>query len=567
MQKSNYLLIGLLAGMLFLFFPTKVISDTPFEKENKDLYREYVRLLNYGPSDQFYAHAARYEEFLKSHQMMEEYFKIVTNEGFFAMSKKDIIHGAKLVEQLEGEIKNSQDTTFAYLATGLRGDLFKSMRSLEADSIYKQALAQVGDRDPKFSMQMHLNLARVNYLANRQQSLQWADVALEEARQQNNYEFQSLARGLKCYISFMMAEQENFNEEVQRLNALKAEFDSLEAAGMTLGKQRFSHRYDKVIEVATLGFDGKFEQALEMTKDPLLNVDRQMVIFRLNAMEGTYRKTQAAKTLKWWLIILTVLYVFVYIMGRRRLMRKIWKRNEELKIAIEQADAANRMKAAFIRSMSHEIRTPLNAVNGFSQILCSKDYELTKEERTDIKERIASNSEAITIIINELLELAAGESVTLDLNELTPVYINKVCSNVMADAEKDNVKGLELKFSSELPDTFSIRSNEETIAQILNKIIDNALKFTNEGSVELHVKKEEKMIELSVTDTGIGIPDNKREAIFDNFVKLDDFKEGVGLGLSVCRRLAKILGGAIIIDPQYKTGSRFIVQLPVIDVK
>ena len=97
----------------------------------------------------------------------------------------------------------------------------------------------------------------------------------------------------------------------------------------------------------------------------------------------------------------------------------------------------------------------------------------------------------------------------------------------------------------------------------MSKIIDNALKFTNEGSVTVHASLEGRQVEISVADTGIGVPEDRREDIFENFVKLDDYKEGVGLGLPICRRLVKTLGGDIVLDSSYKKGCRFIVILPV----
>ena len=106
------------------------------------------------------------------------------------------------------------------------------------------------------------------------------------------------------------------------------------------------------------------------------------------------------------LIVVTVLYIFVYVMGRRRLMRMIWSRNKELKQALDKAEESDRMKSAFIRSMSHEVRTPLNAINGFSQILISQGESLSNEERADMVERITKNVDGITIIVDELLDMA-----------------------------------------------------------------------------------------------------------------------------------------------------------------
>jgi signal transduction histidine kinase len=213
--------------------------------------------------------------------------------------------------------------------------------------------------------------------------------------------------------------------------------------------------------------------------------------------------------------------------------------------------------------MSHEIRTPLNAINGFTQLLCDPEFELSDEEKLDMQKRVTSNTEASTIIINALLELAAGESGTLDLNDLSPVNINDVCRKAKKEAEEHNENNLQIVFTTEIGDDFTIKSNEETILQILNKITNNAQKFTKEGSVILHASRHDSTLEISVTDTGIGIPEDKQKSVFDNFVKLDEFSEGVGLGLSISIRLARSLGGDISIDPTYKTGSRFILQLPI----
>ena len=548
--------------LFFLLFSIGAFAETPIEKENRDLYREFVRLQNYGPADQFYLQAEKYEKFLKDHQMMEEYFKIKTNEGFFDLSQRDILRGLKTSEQLDRELHEAQATHLYYLSTGLKGDLYKATRSPLCDSIYQQALREVGNRDPKFTMLMHMSLAQVNYMTNRSASIKWVNMAQQEAERLNNYEHRSMSLGLKCYLYFMMADEEAFQDNAEKYERLREEFDSLEAQGLTLGKQRFSHRYDKVIEVAKAAFKGKFNDAIKMAEEEL-NVDRQMVIYCIHSMEGQYEKERSTEKLKWGFGIMTALYIFVYIMGRRRLLRKIWKRNDELKVALEKADAANQMKTSFIRSMSHEIRTPLNAINGFSQILCDPNFNLSEEEMKDMRKRIMSNTEAITIIINELLELAAGESVKIDESALIPVAVNKMCKNSLEASEKHNENGLRMEFMTTLDDEFTIKTNEEIVAQILGKIIDNALKFTEKGSVTIEAAQKGQMVEISVTDTGIGIPADKQDTIFDNFVKLDEFKGGVGLGLSISRRLTNLLGGNLLLDSAYTTGCRFVLQLPI----
>jgi signal transduction histidine kinase len=407
-----------------------------------------------------------------------------------------------------------------------------------------------------------MGLAETHYLSNREEALKWSDMAIEEARQLNDYEFLSLGLGLKCFLYFMMAEADDFYKYESMLEDLRSEYQERYDAGSLGKRQTISHRFDAEIKVAHCAFNGDFAKAFELAEDNAIATPN-LVKFRLYAMQGTYEKSKLASRLRWWLIGLTLVYVFVYIMGRRRLMRKIWKKTDELKAALKRADDASKMKSVFIRSMSHEIRTPLNAINGFTQVLCSPAFTLTEQEKNDLRDRVSSNTDAITIIINELLEIAAGDNVKLNPDELRNVCVNRVCNMAMAEAKKNNVKNLELSFTTELTDDFTIKSNAETVSQILSKIIDNAMKFTDKGSVEVSANAIGRNVEISVTDTGIGIPDEKRDAIFESFVKLDDFRGGIGLGLSICRRLARTLGGNVILDPKYKNGSRFILQLPI----
>lgn len=559
--------ITLVSAYLIAMVPLSLYAQqTPeqIEKENQALYRIFVRLQNYGPDSDFYDAASVYENFLKDQHNLTEYFKIKTNEGFYDADHHNLIRALKTVEELDSELHTMGRKDLFYLATGLKADLHKYIRSDKADSLYLQALEEVGDRDPKFSMLTEMSLAQVNYLTHPEEALVWADKAIKKAEELENFEHRSMGLGMKGYIYFMLGERDEFLNTLRQFENLKKAFDLMDKEGKALGKQRFSHRYDKILELGKKAFDGDFEGAMAIAKSELKVVDPQLVVYRINSMEATYKKDLASRKLNWLFIGLTALYIFVYIMGRRRLMRKIWKHERELRVALEKADTANQMKTAFIRSMSHEIRTPLNAINGFSQILCTDGIEISTEEKEDMRQRIASNTEAITIIINELLEMAAGESVSTDINEMTPVVINEMCQIAIEKAKERNEKGLEFIFRSELPESFSTKSNGETIVQILDNIIDNAMKFTDEGSVTVLAKTSGHSVEISITDTGRGIPEDQQEVIFENFVKLDDFSDGIGLGLSICRRLAKKLGGNIILDKDYDKGSRFILQLPII---
>ena len=258
-------------------------------------------------------------------------------------------------------------------------------------------------------------------------------------------------------------------------------------------------------------------------------------------------------------IVLTVTFIVVYIMGRRRLMRKIWAKNRSLREALDKAEESDRIKTAFIRNMSHEIRTPLNAINGFSQLLCNPKIELSEAEKNDMVDRITKNVDAITTIVADLLDMSEGEG----LHEKAPVAVNALCLKMLDEAKKKNDKGLYLMFGSELDDDFTIMSNERNIERIMRRILENALKFTEKGSVTIHCGKVNGQLQINIADTGIGIAPEKREEIFGNFVQLDEKVSGIGLGLSLSRRLARMLGGDVVLDDAYTGGSRFIITLPL----
>ena len=271
--------------------------------------------------------------------------------------------------------------------------------------------------------------------------------------------------------------------------------------------------------------------------------------------------TKSASNWKTAFWVMMALYVFVYIMGRRRLMRKIWSRNRELREALDKAEESDRMKSAFIRNMSHEIRTPLNAINGFSQLLCSPEYELSEDEKRDMVGRITKNVDNITHIVAELLDMSEGES----LHEKVAVSVNKVCARLLDEVKQNDAKGLYYMFESELDDDFTILSSEKNLERIIRHILGNAVKFTDKGSVTMHCRKVNRTLQVAIADTGIGIAPEQRETIFENFVKLNDSADGVGLGLSLSRRLARQLGGDIVLDTTYTGGSRFILTLPLKD--
>lgn len=138
-----------------------------------------------------------------------------------------------------------------------------------------------------------------------------------------------------------------------------------------------------------------------------------------------------------------------------------------------------------------------------------------------------------------------------------------ICDEAIAACETKNQGRLTLSVSSQLPDDYRLKSNAAAIRNILDRLMSNALKFTSQGLVTIHVKTEGRQLVIAVEDTGKGIPIDLQERVFERFYKMDSFVQGIGLGLTVARRSAQLLGGMLTIDPTYTTGSRFVLALPI----
>jgi signal transduction histidine kinase len=226
------------------------------------------------------------------------------------------------------------------------------------------------------------------------------------------------------------------------------------------------------------------------------------------------------------------------------------------------------MKTAFINNMSHEIRTPLNAIGGFSSLLCQPGVDLKDEEKKDMQERIAYNVDLITTIVGEVLELSTSESENGQRpdSELSNVAINDQCRKFLHSVADHSNKRVEKRFTTNVADGFTVRTHPSTVNRILTHVFENAEKFTEEGHIELRCEydKAARQVRLIVEDTGVGIRPEDRNRIFDLFEKAaDNFKEGIGLGLPICRRLASSIGGEITLDPDYTDGCRFILSIPI----
>lgn len=238
------------------------------------------------------------------------------------------------------------------------------------------------------------------------------------------------------------------------------------------------------------------------------------------------------------------------------------KETEQMLIkAKEKAEEADRLKSAFLANMSHEIRTPLNAIIGFSDMICQTGEEEEKQEYMKI---VSSNNELLLQLIDDILDLSKIEAGTMEFT-LAPTDINDLMEGICRQMQEKNTSPDVAITFTEKAEECILNTDRVRLSQVIINFTNNAMKFTPKGSIQMGYRIDEAKDEIYfyVKDTGIGIPEDKINEVFERFVKLNTFAKGTGLGLAICRVIVERLGGTIGADSKEGEGSCFWFRLPI----
>lgn len=287
------------------------------------------------------------------------------------------------------------------------------------------------------------------------------------------------------------------------------------------------------------------------------------------------------------LLLLAIVLIFAIILylSRKRLKRtnamletsynilemsnnELLEANQELIKANARAEESSKMKTNFIQQISHEIRTPLNILSGFAQLITSPEIELDKEELDKVNKGIVENTERITRLVNKMLELSdASSCAVIEQNDVVPAL--QVAAEAIDAIGFANPQGFDFDFQlSPAAETVTLQTNLRSAVRALTLILGNAHKFAAKErplKIVLRLSVVDDKVEYAVEDNGIGVPQQESEHIFEEFVQLDEFYEGTGIGLTVARSIARRLGGDIVLDTTYSPGARFVFSLPIIN--
>lgn len=245
------------------------------------------------------------------------------------------------------------------------------------------------------------------------------------------------------------------------------------------------------------------------------------------------------------------------LIGGTQIIDERKKLESDLRKAKDKAEEANRLKTAFLANMSHEIRTPLNAIVGFSSILADTEDIVEKKEFCNL---INHNNALLLKIVDDILDISKIEAGYIDLH---PTWFC-LSDLIMESATEYRMKAagrLDIRIHKPRQG-YMAELDTKRVKQILNNFLSNALKHTQEGYIDITYGVTEQGIEIKVTDTGCGIPQDKLPVIFERFEKVDSFTQGVGLGLPICKSIAECMGGSIGLTSEAGVGTTVWVTLP-----
>jgi len=583
------LYIKTLIGTVFMLLSIVNVHAANDYKETPEYFalRDSMHhAFNAGDSARFFYHVKNLEDFLYEKDDLHAYYTQRCNEIVFLLNRQNVVEAYKLATTLSQELLQRKLDNEMYMAYNMMGHIYNYSGNLENA---KQCFWEVIHRMEKAGYHesippIYMNLVNVEMSLNHTaEAMRLLDKAVEiaaKASPQRLFDIETR----RTLLYYSINDMDKFNEGYQAYKeGVKKGFSSVHGRELDVYHTAEQGRIDEAVnmamrdlsstesyEVITKIYEraGLWQKAYETLKLENKTSDSINTIILSNSMQGIQDEMKIheadRKASRYFIIGLIAAIVLLSLLllamsyiynSRRRHMR-------QLERAYQHALESDKMKAAFIQNISHEIRTPLNIINGYAQVLSSPSFHLSDQERKEISRTMMRNTDVITRLVNETLELSSMESES-GADKKDKVQLHRLIGDMVHDHQQLTDHQLQINYISSLSPDFEIMTSEVLLRRIVDTLIDNAIKNTTKGSITIRTAVSDDILTISIEDTGTGIPEGEEEHIFERFVKLDDFKKGLGLGLPLCRTLCKRLGGNVTLDKDYHPGARFVVTLPL----
>ena len=579
----------ILLAVIAFFGTGSVKADVPYKNDPKyiELHDAMLHAFNDADSISFYPAVKRLEDYLLEQNDLHAYYTQRCNEIVFLMNQQKIFEAYTLGRKLSTELREKSIDKEMYMAYNILGHINRYCgNKAAARRIFRKVIDMMEEAGYYENMPpIYMNLVNVEIEDNPEEAMRLLDQALEIAKKYapermfdietrkyltyfTNGDIKKFQEGYEAYrkgVAEGKSSVHGRSMEVYYLASLGKTDEAIALAKEELGDEGG----DAIADI--LQRAGRWEEAYKALKEATNAKDSVNNVVLINSMRSisdqlrleemekqTSRNRLIAMGISLLLLALLVGALSYIILNRRKHLK-------ELKIAYDHALESDRMKTAFIQNVSHEVRTPLNIISGFSQIIAMPELTSNAEERQHMAQMMQKNCHQITSLIDEMLELSFSES-TEDAVKEDIVEVNDMLRDLLQENQPLVSAGTNLDFQTTINDDFTLTTNQIMLRRAIGTLIDNAIKNTKEGTITLKTSVLGNQLLIAVEDTGSGIPDDEAEHIFERFVKLDAFKEGLGLGLPLCRTLINRLGGNVLLDRTFKgPGSRFVITLPIND--
>ena len=517
----------------------------------------------------------------------------ISSAYHIAQGLKSDIEGSKYADEGRYFISNMMGHIYNTCGNipGAEAEFLKSAEQIKGTQFERDGLSFI-----------YLALAHVHLNNDLKQTLYWLDVTEKELMRHkdswNFYRCLADVYAIKAIVRFKQKDYAAFNqciakmEEAEKLNRTpsmdlftpyariyKTLLDQGQDAALAQVESLPNLKEQYLLKCDIYRYIGDNEKAFMTQRELMHKRDSITGVMIAENMENSeeemelMRKSQKmAKVINYILFgiailaLLTIVLMTRNILIRRKFNKQLMAKNQELKSAYKQVAAANEMKSEFIRNVSHEVRTPLNIINGFSQVLAEMGPDMGDKERGEVAKNITHSAYQITSLVNKMLAIANDSSKDL-MAQATETDGVAICCKAIENMPVVDAEKVKVKLDNQTNGNVMLYTNGDSLLLMLSYILENAVKFTEKGHIILKVRTEKqkgrKMMLFSVEDTGCGIPSDKVGTIFQRWTKVDEFTEGLGLGLAYCWESAQKLGGALTLDQTSEAGTTFTLSLPV----
>ena len=558
-------------------------EDYKSSKEYLELRDSMRHAFNDGDSARFYPALKNLQDYLLAQNDLHAYYTQRCNEIVFQINRQKIYEAYVLGRDLSMELREKGLEDEMYMAYNMLGHRNRYCgNKASAKRNFRHVISEMERQGYYESIPpIYMNLVNVELDDDPEEARQLLEKALEISKKYspervfdietrktltyfNDGDMPRFLEGYKAY-------RQGVEEGKSSVHGRSIEIYYLASTGKTDEAIKLAQQMgDQGLETVTKIYEmsGRWKEAFESLRKETAAKDSANNVVLMNSMEGirfqlalnenekkSVRNRMIAFSIGLFLLTLLVAALTYIILSRRKHLKA-------LKVAYDHALESDKMKTAFIQNVSHEVRTPLNIISGFAQVISNPELASGLEDRQKISQMMLKNARIITSLVDEMLELSNSESTKEAIKDDT-VEVNDMLRDLLQENESIVNQETKLRFKSTVSDDFKIKTNQMMLKRIVGSLVDNAIKNTSQGSVTLKVSADKQNIQLVVEDTGSGIPANEAEHIFERFYKIDSFKEGLGLGLTLCRSMTKRLGGTVYLDQSYQAGARFIVTLPL----